>query len=79
MAVVTVRKLSDSTLQALKSRAERHGHCLEQEVRRILEGAVRPGEGLGNSLLRIGRKWRQLGGGTLRVQGTDCVEPARFE
>ena len=42
MAQVIVRKLDDRVVAALKRKAERHGHSLEQELRDILTGAATP-------------------------------------
>ena len=42
MARVIVRNLDDRIVAALKEQAKRHGRSLEQELRQILAGAVRP-------------------------------------
>lgn len=42
MTRLTVRDLPDDVHRALRSRAARHGHSLEAEVREILESAVSP-------------------------------------
>jgi plasmid stability protein len=40
MAMLTVRNLPDEIHRALRSRAAKHGHSMEAEVRAILESAV---------------------------------------
>ena len=42
MPGLTVRKLSEETHRALRTRAARHGRSTEAEVRFILEEAVKP-------------------------------------
>lgn len=42
MTRLTVRDLPDDVHRALRSRAARHGHSLEAEVREILESAISP-------------------------------------
>ncbi|MCH8011956.1 MAG: hypothetical protein IIA61_08430 [Candidatus Marinimicrobia bacterium] len=37
MATITVRNLSEKVVKALKERAKRNNHSMEQEVREILE------------------------------------------
>lgn len=43
MATLTVRNLDDETKQGLQHRAVQHGVSMEQEVRTILNAAVRKG------------------------------------
>jgi plasmid stability protein len=43
MGQVIVRNLDDETIVALKARAALRGNSLEQELRRILAQAARPG------------------------------------
>ncbi|MBI2312898.1 MAG: hypothetical protein HYU77_10390 [Betaproteobacteria bacterium] len=43
MGQVIVRNLDDETIAALKAKATLHGNSLEQELRRILAEAARPG------------------------------------
>ena len=43
MGQVIVRNLDDRTIAALKAKAALHGNSLEQELRRILSVAARPG------------------------------------
>jgi len=56
MAAVTIRKLPDETLRALKKRAEQCGRSTEVEIRMILQNAVRPQRGMGTVLAEIGRR-----------------------
>ena len=48
MANISIRKLDDATLQALRIRAAKHGVSMEEEVRRILSAQVRPTLKLGD-------------------------------
>ena len=41
MASITIRNLEESTKRKLKVRAAMHGHSMEQEVREILNDALR--------------------------------------
>ena len=40
MATLTIRSLEDEVVDALKTRARRHGRSLEAEVRELLRGAA---------------------------------------
>ena len=40
MATITVRKLDEATVEALKERAKTNGRSMEEEVRRVLETAA---------------------------------------
>lgn len=42
MATLTVRNLSDSTRDAIRLAAARHGRSMEAEVRSVLEATFRP-------------------------------------
>jgi len=53
MPSISVRKLDEKTVAALRSRAARHGVSMEEEVRRIIEAAVADEEGLGTMMERI--------------------------
>ncbi len=44
MATITVRKLEDATVEALKARAKASGRSMEEEVRLILSREARPGK-----------------------------------
>lgn len=58
MAMLTVRNLPPEVHRALQSRAARHGHSMEAEVREILQSAVSPAGRvkLGTLLADIGRQ-----------------------
>jgi plasmid stability protein len=58
LSFVTVRNLSDETHRALKVRAAEHNCSIEEEIRSILENAVRPKDRikLGSILAEIGRE-----------------------
>ncbi|OGA33164.1 MAG: hypothetical protein A3G80_11480 [Betaproteobacteria bacterium RIFCSPLOWO2_12_FULL_62_13b] len=43
MGQVIIRNLDDETIGALKAKAALHGNSLEQELRRILADAAKPG------------------------------------
>lgn len=77
MAAVTVRNLSETTHEALKRRAERHGRSTAEEIRQILDEAVRPKEGMGTALAKIGQ--RMGGGGLPLPRRTALLKPAKFE
>jgi antitoxin FitA len=77
MSSVTVRNLPEATHRALKQRAAQHGRSTEAEIRHILEGAVRPQQGLGTVLAAIGRK---LGGVELKTaRDKTALVPASFK
>ncbi|MCI4646096.1 MAG: hypothetical protein MRY64_15045 [Hyphomonadaceae bacterium] len=58
MPSISVRKLDEKTVAALRSRAARHGVSMEEEVRRILERAVETEESAGAMMVRIfSRSW----------------------
>ena len=40
MASITIRNLDDDLKQALRERAARNGHSMEEEVRRLISNAV---------------------------------------
>jgi plasmid stability protein len=40
MASLTIRNLDDSVKQRLREQAARHGHSMEEEVRRILQASM---------------------------------------
>ncbi len=67
MAAVTIRKLPDGVLRALKIRAAQNGRSTEAEIRDILEQAAKPTpeKGLGTALLELGQKF---GGVDLNIE-----------
>ncbi len=44
MATITIRKLDEATIEALKARAKAGGRSMEEEVRLILSREARPAE-----------------------------------
>lgn len=77
MAAVAVRNLPEETHRALKARAARHGRSTEEEIRQILEEAVRPKAGLGSELASIGQS---VGGIELVIRrDRTSVVPAKFK
>ncbi|HZP07675.1 MAG TPA: plasmid stability protein [Terracidiphilus sp.] len=79
MPAVTIRKISEKTHRALKSRAAQNGRSTEAEIRKILEDAVAPPNRLkiGSELAALGRKF---GGITLNIKRDKRpIEPASFE
>lgn len=56
--MLTVRNIPDAVHRALRTRAARHGHSMEAEVRHILESAVSPRGRvkLGSVLADMGRR-----------------------
>jgi len=78
MASILVRDIEDSVKERLQSRAVRHGHSMEAEVRDILRDVVKneaePSDGLGSDIallftadgLRADEALPELRGHTLR-------------
>lgn len=77
MAAVTIRKLPEDTLRALKKRAQQRGRSTEAEMRMILQEAVRPRRGMGKVLAAIGRKFGGLDLPAARKPSP--VRPVHFE
>lgn len=40
MSAIHIRNVPESTVSALRERAERHGHSMQQEIRDILDSAA---------------------------------------
>lgn len=53
MGNISIRKLNDNVLKALRTRASASGVSMEEEVRRILSKAVEPEETVGEMMERI--------------------------
>ncbi len=64
MASITIRNLGEATKRKLKIRAAQHGRSMEQEVREILESAVKnaPPKSGANLADSIHRRFARLGG-----------------
>lgn len=62
MAQVVVRQLEEEVKARLKRRAERHGRCMEEEVREILRNAAREENlEIGKLGSRISVRFRKVG------------------
>lgn len=58
MASISVRKINEATVAALRARAARAGVSMEEEVRRILEESVQREESAGEMMVRVfSRSW----------------------
>lgn len=57
MPSLTVRKLDDDVIAALRRRARRNGRSMEAEVRQILRAAAL-GDGPGMAWLQLAQEWR---------------------
>ena len=78
MPAVTIRKISEKTHRALKTRAAKNGRSTEAEMRKILDDAVSPTKeaGLGSQLAALGRRF---GGIELKIKrDSRPAEPADF-
>ena len=75
MATITVRNLNEETKRKLRQQAARHGHSMEEEVRRILDRAVTQTDqqGLGTW---IHLQFAKLGGVELEIPPRSPVRPA---
>lgn len=68
MAVLTIRKLSDTTKRQLRMRAAQNGRSMEEEARRIIErGLTSPPEDEANLAEAIHRLFAPLGGVELEL------------
>ncbi|GEN26154.1 FitA-like ribbon-helix-helix domain-containing protein [Halomonas cupida] len=79
MASITIRNLDDQLKTQLRLQAARHGHSMEEEVRRILRHALAQpqGRGLGS---RIHERFAQLGGVELELpERKDDPRGAEFD
>lgn len=59
MATITIRKLDDATVEALKARAKAFGHSMEEEARLILSREARPGKLYGQAAVEHFRKFQE--------------------
>jgi plasmid stability protein len=80
MAQLIVRNLDESVKTALRSRAKRHGHSMEEEARNILSAAAmesdEPSEGLGT---RIANRFRGIGLTEPIEEISWIVKPIKFK
>ena len=59
MATITIRKLDNATVEALKARAKAYGRSMEEEARTILTQEARPGRLYGQAAVEHFKKFRQ--------------------
>lgn len=84
MATLTIRNVNEETKKALRFRAARNGVSVEQEVRSILDGAAKEGDGSlneGESLYQAIRRLVEPHGGfeiELPARGP-AREPPKFD
>lgn len=81
MAQLVVRNLDDDVKAKLQKRARKHGHSTEQEVRNILQDAVKQGSEPDLPLgTRIASRFAGLGfkPGEIKELRGQPVRPARF-
>ena len=76
MAQVIVRNLDAHVVDALKLRAETHGHSLEQELRDLLTGAARPAR---VDMLRMVDRIRAMTPRKTRSDSTELIRQMRDE
>lgn len=58
MASISIRKINEATVAALRARAAKAGVSMEEEVRRILDDVVQREESAGEMMTRIfSRSW----------------------
>lgn len=64
MSSITIRNLDPSIKERLRVRTAEHGHSMEAEVRRILQGTLKPSERppAPNLYERIRARFASLGG-----------------
>lgn len=75
MAQVLVRNLDDAVVEALKARAELHGHSLEQELRDLLTQAATP---TSEDRVAMAAQIRALGrGSNVPTDSTDLIRADR--
>jgi len=59
MATITIRKLDQATVEALKARAKASGRSMEEEARVILDREARPGKLYGQAAVEHFRKFQE--------------------
>ena len=78
MASILIRNIDDSVREALRSRAKRHGHSVEAEVRDILSREAMADQRIDwNTITTVdsgqaGHVTRDIVNGTYDEQGTPC-------
>lgn len=82
MASLTIRNLDAALKERLRVQAAQHGHSMEAEARRILQGALTRKPALDSRSLatRIHERFAALGGVELDLPERDAArEPPSFE
>lgn len=81
MTTITIRNLDPAIKERLRVRAAEHGHSMEAEVRRILQGALGQRIGQSRNLYeRIHGRFAAIGGVTLDLPArTAAREPPHFD
>ena len=59
MATITIRKLDEATVEALKARAKAFGRSMEEEARLILSREARPGRLYGEAAVEHFRAFKR--------------------
>jgi plasmid stability protein len=74
VGVLTVRKVDEEVIRALKLRAAKHGRSAEAEHRLILEQVLRPNV---QEFLRLARESREKLAGRAFSDSTDIIRRSR--
>lgn len=75
MATITVRNLNEETKKKIRLLAARHGHSMEEEVRRILDRTVNQDEDTGLGTF-ISEQFKEIGGVELEIHPRSPVRAA---
>lgn len=75
MATITVRNLNEETKKKIRLLAARHGHSMEEEVRRILDRTVNEDNDIGLGTY-ISDKFKEIGGIELEIPPRSQVRTA---
>lgn len=66
MATITIRNLNEETKKKIRLMAARHGHSMEEEVRRILDRTVNEDDDTGLGTY-ISDQFKEIGGVELEI------------
>jgi plasmid stability protein len=75
MATITIRNLNEETKRKIRMLAARHGHSMEEEVRRILDRTVNQDHETGLGTF-ISDQFKEIGGVELEIPARSAVRPA---
>jgi plasmid stability protein len=80
MATITIRNLDEETKNKIRVSAARHGHSMEEEVRRILNRAVNQNDETGLGTF-ISEQFQAIGGIELEIPPRSLarLSPALFD